>query len=221
MPGAVTTRRCRERRDPLDYSGNRAAVHHAHTGRRRRRRHADLGSPDLPTPTVPADIDGFQGDDVALFFNLARSTLGRWTVDLAGGSVKSEMLDDQPCELPKVDERFYGHGQRWGYLIGGDAKGTGMRMHSLVVRDRTTGDEQRYRLRQRTPVAGDGADLCAAHSRRAGRRRLPDGSDLALDREPRRIRHFRHRRHLRGTSLPNRDTIPARLHPARTLEDFR
>ena len=50
------------------------------------------------------------------------------------------MLDDHPCELPKVDERFYGHGQRWGYLIGGDAKGTGMRMHSLVVRDRATGN---------------------------------------------------------------------------------
>jgi carotenoid cleavage dioxygenase len=98
------------------------------------------------------DIDGFQGEDVSLFFNLARSTLGRWTVDLNTGSVKSEMLDDRPCELPKVDERFYGRGHRWGYLIGGDAKGNGMRMHSLVVRDIERGSECEYRLRHDRPA---------------------------------------------------------------------
>lgn len=111
-----------------------------------------LEAPIFERPPFPLDIDRFKGDDVALFFNLARSTLGRWTVDLAGGSVKSELLDDQPCELPKVDERFYGRAHRWGYLIGGDAKGNGMRMHSLVVRDRTAGTEQQYRLRHERPA---------------------------------------------------------------------
>jgi carotenoid cleavage dioxygenase len=111
-----------------------------------------LDAPLFERPPFPLDIDRFEGEDVALFFNLARSTLGRWTVDLAGGEVKSELLDDQPCELPKVDERFYGRGHRWGYLIGGDAKGNGMRMHSLVVRDRTTGDEQQYQLRHERPA---------------------------------------------------------------------
>jgi carotenoid cleavage dioxygenase len=110
-----------------------------------------LEAPLFERPPFPLDIDGFKGDDVALFFNLARSTLGRWTVDLVSGSVKSELLDDQPCELPKVDERFYGRGHRWGYLIGGDAKGNGMRMHSLVVRDRADGTEQQYRLRHERP----------------------------------------------------------------------
>ncbi len=111
-----------------------------------------LDAPVFERPPFPLDIDRFEGDDVALFFNLARSTLGRWTVDLPSGSVKSELLDDQPRELPKVDERFYGRKHRWGYLIGGDAKGKGMRMHSLVVRDLTTGGEQQYRLRHERPA---------------------------------------------------------------------
>ena len=110
-----------------------------------------LDGPIFERPPFPLDIDGFQGEDVALFFNLARSTLGRWTVDLDSGSVKSELLDDRPVELPKVDERFYGRGHRWGYLIGGEARGNGMRMHSLVIRDIDTGAEQEYRLRHDRP----------------------------------------------------------------------
>ena len=111
-----------------------------------------LDAPVFERPPFPLDIDGFQGEDVSLFFNLARSTLGRWTVDLDSGAVKSEPLDDRPCELPKVDERFYGRGHRWGYLIGGDARGNGMRMHSLVVRDIESGSEQEYRLRHDRPA---------------------------------------------------------------------
>jgi carotenoid cleavage dioxygenase-like enzyme len=111
-----------------------------------------LDAPIFERPPFPLDIDSFAGEDVALFFNLARSTLGRWTVDLHSGAVKSELLSDRPCELPKVDERFYGRGHRWGYLIGGDAKGSGMRMHSVVARDLETGNEQDYRLRHERPA---------------------------------------------------------------------
>jgi carotenoid cleavage dioxygenase len=111
-----------------------------------------LDAPIFERPPFPLDIDRFEGEDIALFFNLARSTLGRWTVDLNSGAVKSEPLADRPCELPKVDERFYGRGHRWGYLIGGDAKGNGMRMHSLVVRDTLSGHEQEYRLRHERPA---------------------------------------------------------------------
>ena len=50
-----------------------------------------LEAPIFERPPFPLDIDGFQGDDVSLFFNLARSALGRWTVDLAGGGAKSEL----------------------------------------------------------------------------------------------------------------------------------
>lgn len=111
-----------------------------------------LDAPIFERPPFPLDIDGFQGDDVSLFFNLARSTMGRWTVDLTSGAVTSEILNDRPCELPKVDERFYGQGHQWGYLIGGDARGNGMRMHSLLVRDIATGVEQEYRLRHERPA---------------------------------------------------------------------
>ncbi|HEX2284289.1 MAG TPA: carotenoid oxygenase family protein, partial [Mycobacterium sp.] len=111
-----------------------------------------LDAPIFERPPFPLDIDGFEGDDVSLFFNLARSTLGRWTIDLDTGAVKSELLGDRPCELPKVDERFYGVGHRWGYLIGGDARGNGMRMHSLVVRDIKNGNEAEYRLRHDRPA---------------------------------------------------------------------
>jgi carotenoid cleavage dioxygenase len=110
-----------------------------------------LDAPIFERPPFPLDID-LLGEDIALFFNLARSTLGRWTVDLSSGSVKSELLSDRPCELPKVDERFYGHGHRWGYLIGGDARGNGMRMHSLVVRDIEAAREDEYRLRHERPA---------------------------------------------------------------------
>lgn len=109
-------------------------------------------APIFERPPFPLAIDRYQGEDVALFFNLARSTLGRWALDLSTGSVKSELLDDRPCELPKVDERFYGRGHRWGYLIGGEAKGRGMRMHTLVVRDMVTGREQEYRVRHERPA---------------------------------------------------------------------
>jgi carotenoid cleavage dioxygenase len=111
-----------------------------------------LDGPIFERPPFPLDIDQFDGQDIALFFNLARSTLGRWTVDLDAGSVKSELLGDRPCELPKVDERYYGRGHNWGYLIGGEAKGQGMRMHSLIVRDIDTGREQEYRLRHERPA---------------------------------------------------------------------
>ncbi|MGZ5365074.1 MAG: carotenoid oxygenase family protein, partial [Mycobacterium sp.] len=111
-----------------------------------------MDAPIFERPPFPLDIDGFEGEDVALFFNLARSTLGRWTVDLDSCAVKSELLGERPCELPKVDERFYGRGHRWGYLIGGDARGNGMRMHSLVIRDIVTGSEQEYRLRHERPA---------------------------------------------------------------------
>ncbi|MBV8929906.1 MAG: carotenoid oxygenase family protein [Mycobacteriaceae bacterium] len=111
-----------------------------------------LDAPIFERPPFPLEIDRFEGQDVALFFNLARSTLARWTVDLDAGSVEAEPLDDRPRELPKVDERHYGRGHRWGYLIGGDAKGNGMRLHSLVVRDIKTGTEQEYRLRHDRPA---------------------------------------------------------------------
>jgi carotenoid cleavage dioxygenase len=45
-------------------------------------------------------------------------TLDRWTIDLAGGKVREERLDDHPQEFPRIDERRTGRRHRYGYSVG-------------------------------------------------------------------------------------------------------
>lgn len=42
--------------------------------------------------------------------------LHRWRLDLAGGGVRSEVLDDHEGEFPRVDERLVGRKHRFGYF---------------------------------------------------------------------------------------------------------
>jgi carotenoid cleavage dioxygenase-like enzyme len=112
-----------------------------------------LDGPIFNRPPFPFEQDFAAGDDVALFFSIAKSALGRWTVDLLTGSVKAEMLSDRPSELPKVDERFYGKGYRFGYQVGGEVKRTGMKMNSLVITDMQTMSDQVYQIRGDEPAA--------------------------------------------------------------------
>jgi carotenoid cleavage dioxygenase len=42
-------------------------------------------------------------------------TLDRWTIDLLGGKVVEERLDDRGQEFPRVDERLVGRRHRFGY----------------------------------------------------------------------------------------------------------
>jgi carotenoid cleavage dioxygenase-like enzyme len=44
--------------------------------------------------------------------------LTRWTLDLAGGTVKEERLDESPAEFPRLDERYAGLRYRYGYTGG-------------------------------------------------------------------------------------------------------
>ena len=111
-----------------------------------------LDGPIFNRPPLPLEQDFAPGDEVALFFSIAKSVLGRWTVDLATGKCTSELLSDRPSELPKVDERFYGKGYRWACQIGGDVKRGGMSMNSLVVTDMHTLSEQVYQIRSGTPA---------------------------------------------------------------------
>ena len=46
------------------------------------------------------------------------STLDRWTVDPAAGTVREERLDDRPQEFPRHDERRTGRAYRYGYAVG-------------------------------------------------------------------------------------------------------
>ncbi|MEV6558044.1 carotenoid oxygenase family protein [Nocardia sp. NPDC051756] len=58
-----------------------------------------------------ADSDGFD-----------KSTLWRWTIDLATGAVTEEQLDDRNAEFPRVDDRLVGLDARFGHAaVSGDA----------------------------------------------------------------------------------------------------
>jgi carotenoid cleavage dioxygenase-like enzyme len=112
-----------------------------------------LDAPIFDRPPFPFEFDFEPGQQPSLFFNIARSSLGRWSVDLETGKVQSERLSERPAELPKVDERHYGRGYNWGYMIAGDPKGDGMQMKDLLVYDVTRGTEDTFRIRHDRPAA--------------------------------------------------------------------
>ncbi|HXJ34157.1 MAG TPA: carotenoid oxygenase family protein [Candidatus Eisenbacteria bacterium] len=59
----------------------------------------------------------------------------RWTLDLAGGGVKSVPLDDVSCEFPRADERRLGRKHRYGYAAVAPVAGeSGMPAWSAVRR---------------------------------------------------------------------------------------
>lgn len=62
-------------------------------------------------------------------------TLDRWTVDLAGGTVSTERLDDRGQEFPRTDERRFGLPYRYGYSVGFDSRlDDGMDLTDAVVK---------------------------------------------------------------------------------------
>jgi carotenoid cleavage dioxygenase-like enzyme len=62
--------------------------------------------------------------------------LERWTLDLAGGTVKTETLDDRPQEFPRMDERLAGRPHRYGYTA---VLGNGVEHGPTMKHDLTTG----------------------------------------------------------------------------------
>jgi carotenoid cleavage dioxygenase len=44
--------------------------------------------------------------------------LWRWTIDLVGGSVREEQIDDRPAEFPRVADANIGRPHRFGYMAG-------------------------------------------------------------------------------------------------------
>ncbi|GMU77548.1 MAG: carotenoid cleavage dioxygenase [Acidimicrobiia bacterium] len=112
-----------------------------------------LDGPIFERPPWPFEFDFMDGQPVKLFFAIARSAFGRWTVDLSTGSSKTEHVNERPCELTKIDERYFGKPYRHGFMIGGEPKGTGMAMKDLVHIDVRTGEERVYRITDGGPVA--------------------------------------------------------------------
>ena len=69
--------------------------------------------------------------------------LQRWVVDLAGGRVTQESLDDRAVEFPRIDERRTGRPHRFGYAVAYDDDGypTGTLVkHDLVAGSTLTRD---------------------------------------------------------------------------------
>ncbi len=82
--------------------------------------------------------------------------LTRWTLDLVGGTVKEERLDESVSEFPRLDERFAGLAYRYGY--------TGGSMHSTNE--------------------GESFDALFLYDRQTGRRRIHDLGPTSFTSEP-------------------------------------
>jgi carotenoid cleavage dioxygenase len=67
---------------------------------------ARYGRLDFMTPKAARDPE-WDGD--------AMARMHRWTIDLAGGGVRSTPLDDASSEFPRADERRLGRKHRFGY----------------------------------------------------------------------------------------------------------
>ncbi|MFN8030213.1 MAG: carotenoid oxygenase family protein [Dermatophilaceae bacterium] len=112
-------------------------------GIERGRGHTDIAGdhPGLQTG------DALLGEPLApLVPNEGSPALQRWVVDLAGGRVTQEPLDDRAVEFPRIDERRTGRRHRFGYAVAYDDDGypTGTLVkHDLVAGSTLTHDRAR------------------------------------------------------------------------------
>ena len=83
----------------------------------------------------------------------AAAKLHRWRIDLAGGLVRAEPLDDVATEFPRADERRLGRKHRWGYLAAAGPEGT-TRMPEFTALRRY--DLERGTIETRAFGAGNG-----------------------------------------------------------------
>jgi carotenoid cleavage dioxygenase len=99
---------------------------------------------DFMTPRAASD-SGYDDDRGA--------RLHRWRIDLAGGGVRLEALDDVPAEFPRADERRLGRKHRWGYVAAAGPEGAErMPVFSAIRRY----DLERGTTETRTFGAGNG-----------------------------------------------------------------
>jgi carotenoid cleavage dioxygenase len=111
--------------------------------------------------------------------NMAR--LHRWTIDLAGGGVRSTPLDDVSCEFPRTDERLVGRRHRYGYAAVEPNRVSGMPSWSAIRR----WDLERGTSETRNLGAGHGAGEPLFVPRQAASAE-DDGWVIVLDYDPER-----------------------------------
>ena len=103
-----------------------------------------LDAPIADRPPFPFE-DMFEiGEPNRPYWGQSLPVLGRWTVDLTTGTATSERLGDMQSEFPKVDERFYGCGYEWAFLLAGHEPGH--KIDTLVQRNVRTGAERSHRI---------------------------------------------------------------------------
>src|SRR6185437_11197917 len=106
-----------------------------------------LDAPIYDHPPFPTEETNPIGQD---YVPMSTTKMGRWTVDLVAGTVKSERVDDRAVEFPKVDERFYGKPYEWGFLMAGPEMWS---LRTVVRRNVRTGTEDSYTLKTDSPVS--------------------------------------------------------------------
>jgi len=116
------------------------------------------------------------------------TTLHRFTVDVAAGTVKEETLDDRSVEFPRVDERRVGRPARFGYAVPTRPGPDGFALETALVKyDLTTGTVEEHRFRPgcvpgegvfvpASDEAGEDSGYVLTYVYDAGR----DGSDLVI-----------------------------------------
>jgi carotenoid cleavage dioxygenase len=74
---------------------------------------------------------------------IRRQSLDRWRIDLAGGKVHQDRLDDREQEFPQVDPRVVGRRHRVGYAMSASTE-PGMLSDGVIKHDLVTGQTTRW-----------------------------------------------------------------------------
>jgi carotenoid cleavage oxygenase len=88
-------------------------------------------------------------------------TLDRWTIDLDGGKVLEERLDDRPQEFPRVDDRVVGRRHRHGYASHFGIDDEGIQFGGLMKHDLKAGTTEARTFGPGTH-AGEGVFVAAS-----------------------------------------------------------
>ena len=96
----------------------------------------------------------------------ASPRLHRWTIDLTGGSLKSEPLDDRIAEFPRVHDGKVGLKHRYGYMAGAGSRLEGTPTFNAIYKyDQQTGRQETHEF---GPGKGCGEAVFAPKSALAG-----------------------------------------------------
>jgi carotenoid cleavage oxygenase len=88
-------------------------------------------------------------------------TLDRWTIDLEGGKVIEERLDDRPQEFPRVDDRVVGRRHRYGFASHFGIDDEGIQFGGLLKHDLEAGTTETQHFGRGTH-AGEGVFVAAS-----------------------------------------------------------